>query len=138
MHFWEAEIARSTPHSSGLNSAPPSEATLDQGIEYEISDRAAHLLRQGECGARGACGVAEHRQLDFGAERRDPHRANAVDFELHAINVDCDRGEGEELAGANRGDREHGDRDWARSDIVELQTVHWRGKLSVGEPMATA
>jgi len=35
------------------------------GIEHDISDRVADLLRQGECGARDARGIAEHPQIYF-------------------------------------------------------------------------
>jgi hypothetical protein len=55
-------------------------------------------------------GVAKLRQLD----RRPPeltHRADAVNPDLHAVDVDFDGGKREELFRSRRGYREHGYRD---------------------------
>jgi hypothetical protein len=73
---------------------------LDEGLQHGIADRAAYFFRQSDRGPRHAGGVAEHRQLDPGTRRRHVQSADAVDLDLDAVDVNLDRGEGEQLAGA--------------------------------------
>jgi hypothetical protein len=69
------------------------------------ADRRVNFFRQGDRRSPHAPGIAKFRQLD----RRPPHRADAVNSDLQAVDVDFDGGEREQLFRARRRYREHGD-----------------------------
>jgi hypothetical protein len=98
------------------------EPALDQFIDHGVADRASDLFGQDDRGAQRAAVIAKLRQFD--ARAADGiQRADTVNGDLYAIDVDFDRGESEELAGAHRRDRQDSDRHEARLGLRLLHSA---------------
>jgi hypothetical protein len=67
------------------------QAPLAEFVEHCLGDRQVNLFRQADRRSPNAAGAAKFAQLD----RRPPilpHRADAVNSDLHAVDVDFDGG----------------------------------------------
>src|SRR6266851_990500 len=97
------------------------QATLDKLIEHRSGDRSVNFFRQGNRRSPQAVAIAILGQLDRRRLGPGVHRANSVNPDLHAVDVDFNRGEREELLRSRRRYRKHGDRDRTRSRLIRTK-----------------
>lgn len=102
------------------------QATLDERIEHRSGDRSVDFFRQGYRRPPHAAGIAEFGQLDCCRLGPGVRRADSVNPDLHAVDIDFDRGEREELLCSCRRYRKHGDRNRGRVRLIRtgLRAVH--------------
>src|SRR5215469_5897680 len=78
------------------------QATLEEFIEDRSGDRSVNFFRQGNRRSPQTVAIAILGQLDRRRLGPGVHRANSVNSDLHAIDVDFNRGEREELFRSRR------------------------------------
>jgi hypothetical protein len=83
------------------------ESALDQSIDHHIADRAVDFRRQGNNGTIQPGRITKLRQLDPSTFCADAQDSKPMQFDRDAADLNLDRGQRKEPAGAYRRDRKH-------------------------------